>query len=94
MVEQMDILANSSLMCKTYSGFLGSFLPRTHGQAFEIDLAIGKSKWKNYKAVEMEQLSGYKTFVDKGKDGTAPIGYEKICCHMVYEVKHDGPHKG
>jgi hypothetical protein len=41
----------------------------------------------------MEQLAEYKTFVNKGKGGTAPNGYENIRCHMVHDVKNDGRHK-
>ena len=41
----------------------------------------------------MCQLIEYQTFVDKGKGGEVPLGYKKIRCHMVYDVKHDGRHK-
>jgi hypothetical protein len=41
----------------------------------------------------MKQLTDYKTFIDKGKDGIPPDGYKKILCHMVYDVNHDGRHK-
>jgi hypothetical protein len=71
----------------------GFIVPRTHCQAVEIDLSIGNSKLKDSEAVEMEQLAEYKTFVDKGKGGTAPSGYKKIRCHVVYDDKHDGRHK-
>lgn len=38
----------------------------------------------------MEQVANWETFEDKGHDVTAPIGYKKIGCHMVCDVKHDG----
>jgi hypothetical protein len=41
----------------------------------------------------MRQLLEYNTFVDQGKGGNAPDGYNKIRCHMIYDVKHDGRHK-
>jgi hypothetical protein len=41
----------------------------------------------------MKNLAKYKTFIDNGKGGIPPEGYKKICCHMVYDVKHDGRHK-
>jgi hypothetical protein len=41
----------------------------------------------------MEHLAEYKNFVYKGKGEKAPIGYKKIQCHMVYDVKHEGCHK-
>jgi hypothetical protein len=37
----------------------------------------------------MNQLLEYQT----GKGGEAPIGYKKIRCRMLCDVKHDGRHK-
>lgn len=71
----------------------GFLVPRTHAQAVEIDKANGNTKWQDSEAVEMQQLAEYKTFEDKGKGAAAPIGYKKIRCHMIYDVKHDGRHK-
>jgi hypothetical protein len=70
----------------------GFLFPRTYGQAVEIDLANGNSKWKDSEAAHILQLAEYKTFVDKGKGGKVPFGYKKIRCHMVYDVRHDGRH--
>jgi hypothetical protein len=41
----------------------------------------------------MGQLLEYEIFIDKGKDACVPIGYKRIRCHMIYDVKHDGRHK-
>jgi hypothetical protein len=41
----------------------------------------------------MRPLLKYNTFIDKGPNCTPTSGYKKICCHMVYDVKHDGRHK-
>jgi Reverse transcriptase (RNA-dependent DNA polymerase) len=71
----------------------GFLVPRTHAQAVEIDQRNGNTKWQDAEATEMRQLLEYQTFIDKGKGGTAPEGYKKIRCHMVYDVKHDGRHK-
>ena len=71
----------------------GFLVPRTHAQAVEIDKENGNTKWQDSEAVEMQQLAEYKTFEDKGKGAAAPIGYKKIRCHMIYDVKHDGRHK-
>ena len=68
----------------------GALVPRTHAQAVEIDQKNGNTLWQDAEATEMRQLLEYNTFVDKGKGGTAPIGYKKIRCHMIYDVKHDG----
>jgi hypothetical protein len=50
-------------------------------------------KSQDSEAMKMANLPENTTFVDKGKSGTVPIGYKKILCHMVYDVKHDGRNK-
>jgi Reverse transcriptase (RNA-dependent DNA polymerase) len=40
----------------------------------------------------MNQLLEYGTFIDKGK-GTVILGYKRIRCHIIYDVKYDGRHK-
>jgi hypothetical protein len=92
-VEQMVNQAKLKSYRQDQFSKFGFLVPHTHGQAVEIDLANGNSKWQDAEAVEMEQLEEYKTCVDKGKGGKAPIGYKKIWCHIVYDVKHDGHHK-
>jgi hypothetical protein len=59
----------------------------------ELDMKNNNKKWQDAEATEMKQLLKYQTFLDKGKGGEAPMGYKKIRCHMVYDVKHDGRHK-
>jgi hypothetical protein len=71
----------------------GFLVPRNHSQAVEIDQSNGNTRWQDSEATEMDQLLEYQTFIDKGKGGTPPVGYKKIRCHMVYDVKHDGRHK-
>jgi hypothetical protein len=71
----------------------GVLVPRTHSQAMEIDSKNGNTNWQDAEETEMNQLSEYQTFVDKGKGGQAPSGYKRIRCHMIYDVKHDGRHK-
>jgi hypothetical protein len=50
-------------------------VPRTHAQAIGIDQSNENSNWKDSEAKEMKQLAEYQTFLDQGKDNTAPIGY-------------------
>jgi len=71
----------------------GVMVPRTHAQVLELDKQNGNTKWQDAEATEMNQLSEYNTFVDKGINGVVPSGYKKIRCHMIYDVKHDGRHK-
>jgi Reverse transcriptase (RNA-dependent DNA polymerase) len=71
----------------------GVMVPRTYNRAVEIDQANGNLLWQESEATEKKQLAEYKTFIDKDKGGIPPDCYKKICCHMVYDVKHDGRHK-
>jgi hypothetical protein len=32
-------------------------------------------------------------FFDKGIAGNLPSGLKIICCHMIYDLNHDGRHK-
>ena len=72
----------------------GVLVPRTHEQSVEIDRQNGNTKWQEAEATEIRQLHEYSTFLDKGIGGKAPDGYKRIRCHMVYDIKHDGRHKG
>ena len=59
----------------------------------EFDKQNGNTKWKDAEDTDRNQLIEYNTFIDKGIGGEAPQGYKKICCHIIYDVKHDGRHK-
>lgn len=71
----------------------GVIVPRVHSQAMEPDKQNGNNKWKEAEDTERNQLLEYNTFIDKGIGGEAPLGYKRIRCHTVYDVKHDGRHK-
>jgi hypothetical protein len=58
-----------------------------------IDNKAGNTKWQDAEKLEISQLFKYDTFRDMGKGTAIPEGYQKIPCHMVYAVKHDGRHK-
>jgi hypothetical protein len=51
------------------------------------------TRWQEAEATQMGQMLEYETFIDKGIAGNVPSGYKSICCHMIYDVKHDGRHK-
>jgi len=40
----------------------------------------------------MDQLDGYATFNDI-RLNKPPDGYQMICVHLVFDIKHDGCHK-
>ena len=71
----------------------GYQVPRNHEEAVFIDEKNGNTKWQDAEQLEIAQLFEYDTFKDLGKGTPIPKGYQKIPCHMVYAVKHDGRHK-
>ena len=71
----------------------GYQVPRNHEEAVFIDDKAGNTKWQDAEKLEISQLFEYDTFRDLGKGTPIPDGYQKIPCHMVYAVKHDGRHK-
>ena len=71
----------------------GYQVPRNHDEAVFIDERMGNTKWQDAEKLELKQLFEYDTFKDLGMGAPIPDGYQKIPCHMVYAVKHDGRHK-
>ena len=71
----------------------GYKIPNSHEEAMQFDAENGNTLWADAEALEIEQLLGYNTFIDKGKGVPAPTGYKRIRCHMIYDVKHDGRHR-
>jgi hypothetical protein len=71
----------------------GYQVPRNHEEAVFIDEKCGNTMWQDAEKLEISQLFEYDTFKDLGKGTPIPEGYQKIPCHMVYAVKHDGRHK-
>ncbi len=71
----------------------GYEVPHDYNHAVELNKHNGNTKWQDSTALEMSQLHKYQTFKDLGKGGKPPDGYQKICVHLVFDVKHDGCHK-
>jgi hypothetical protein len=71
----------------------GVLVPQTHAQAIKLDKKNNNTKWQDAEATEMGQLLEYQTFIDKEKGGNVPTRYQRIRCHMIYDVKHAGQHK-
>ena len=70
----------------------GVQVPRDYKEAQMLDQRNGNNKWKEATDLEIAQLLDYNTFVDIGFKDT-PAGYQKIRCHFIYDIKHDGRHK-
>jgi hypothetical protein len=72
----------------------GYTVPNTHEEAVYLDNQNNNTLWKDAATLEIKILQQYKVFQDLGKGSTAPYGYKKTRCHMIYDVKHDGRHHG
>mmetsp|Transcript_46454 Transcript_46454/g.113150 ORF Transcript_46454/g.113150 Transcript_46454/m.113150 type:complete len:229 (-) Transcript_46454:50-736(-) len=68
-------------------------IPTTYSEAIEFDQQNGNTKWRDSTALEIQQLMDYDTFDDLGINIDIPLRYQKIRCHLVYAVKHDGRFK-
>ena len=62
----------------------GILLPKTVAEALRIDRETGTDFWQ--KAIEKEMRNIDCAFYFP-EDGKAPIGYQKIDCHMIFDVK-------
>jgi len=73
----------------------GYEVPRNHTQAKEIDARNKNTLWQDATNLELNEINGHNTFIDKGHhtQATIPAGYKKIRVHLVFDVKHDGRHK-
>jgi hypothetical protein len=68
----------------------GVKVPSNHNVAMALDKQHSNRLWSDSERVEIEALEDYDTFKDLGKTLFPVSDYTKICCHMVYDVKHDG----
>ena len=66
---------------------------RDYDHAEKLDILNKSTRWQDYTDLEFEHLDEYSYFKDLGKLTKVPYGYNKICTHIVYTVKHDDSHK-
>ena len=64
----------------------GIELPRTVEEALAIDGKTGTDLWR--KAIEKEMTNVNVAF-DVREDGSVPIGYKEIKCHLIFDIKSD-----
>ena len=62
-------------------------------EAMEFYIRHGSTQWSDENKIDIVQLYEYETFKDLGKYSSAPVRYNKIQFHIVYDVKHDRLHK-
>lgn len=63
----------------------GIEIPRTVKEALELDRRNGNTLWADAIAKEMAEVRKAFDILPDGK--TAPVGYQKIPCHMVFDIK-------
>ncbi len=63
----------------------GIEIPRTVKEALELDCYNDNTHWADAIAKEMAEVQKAFDILPDGK--TAPIGYQKIPCHMVFDIK-------
>jgi hypothetical protein len=63
----------------------GIELPKTINKALELDKKNGNTFWADAIAKEMKDVCvAFKTLLD---EQSVPIGYQKIPCHMIFDIK-------
>ena len=74
----------------------GFEVPRDYKHALRLDELNKNTKWQDAIDTELKQIDDYDTFKDLGHKSKAkpPPGFKKIRVHLVFDVKHDGRHKG
>ena len=68
----------------------GVQVPRDTKEALLLDKQSNSSLWKE--AIAKEVTAEFQVFKTPS-DGKPPLGYKKIPCHMIYDVKFDGRRK-
>ncbi len=63
----------------------GIEIPRTVKEALELDRHNGNTLWADAIAKEMAKVRKALDILPNGK--TAPVGYQKIPCHMVFDIE-------
>jgi Reverse transcriptase (RNA-dependent DNA polymerase) len=73
----------------------GFEVPRNYDHALRLDENNGNTLWKDAVAIELQNITEYQSFIDKGHHTktTPPGGYKRIRVHLVFDVKYDGRHK-
>jgi Reverse transcriptase (RNA-dependent DNA polymerase) len=72
----------------------GFIVPNTHHEAVMLDKENNNTAWQEASDLEIKLLMDYNVFKDLGKGNMPPEEYVKIKCRMIYDVKHDGRHRG
>ncbi len=63
----------------------GIEIPKSVKEALALDRKNGNTLWADAFAKEMREVRIAFTILPDG--GSAPIGYQKIPCHMIFDIK-------
>ncbi len=80
-----------SLVCKRTTRYLkrthkfGIEVPRTVKIALALDRKNGSTLWADAITKEMKEVHIAFNILPDGR--SAPIGYQKIACHMIFDLK-------
>ncbi len=80
-----------SLVCKRTTCYLkrthklGIEVPKTVKEALALDRKNGNTLWADAISKEMKEVHNAFNILPDGR--SAPIGYQKIPCHMIFDVK-------
>jgi hypothetical protein len=65
----------------------GIEIPKTVKRALEIDAETGTTFWADAIGKEMKGMGPVVSLLSDGSK--APVGHQKIPCHMIFDVKMD-----
>jgi len=65
----------------------GIEIPRSTKRALEIDRESGTDLWR--KAIEKEMKNNSSAFEILDTEEVVPVGYTKITCHLIFDIKMD-----
>lgn len=71
----------------------GYEVPKDSIDTIWLNTLNGNTKWQDAAQLELQQLQEYNTFTNEGCNAPEPAGYQQICVHLIYAVKHDLYHK-
>ncbi len=66
----------------------GIRVPMNYREAMALDKANGNKLWHDAIQKELDQIKEYETFITHSSN-TPPEGYQFVCVHFVFAVKHD-----
>jgi hypothetical protein len=81
----ISLVRKRNLCYSTQMHKFGIELPKTVKEAFELDKKNGNTLWADAIAKEIRDVSVAFSILPDGQP--APVGYQKIPCHMIFDIK-------